>query len=49
MADDNGLDAIRQHIDEVDRKLIDLISERATLAARIAELKKWVSVKTCIM
>jgi chorismate mutase/prephenate dehydratase len=40
MADDNGLDAIRQHIDEVDRKLIDLISERATLAARIAELKK---------
>jgi chorismate mutase/prephenate dehydratase len=40
MADDNELDAIRQHIDEVDRKLIDLISERATLAAQIAELKK---------
>jgi chorismate mutase/prephenate dehydratase len=40
MADDNGLDPLRQRIDEVDRKLIDLISERAGLAAAIAEVKK---------
>ena len=40
MSDDNGLDAVRRQIDALDRKLIAMISERAGLAAHIAELKK---------
>jgi chorismate mutase/prephenate dehydratase len=40
MTDDNGLEALRARIDEMDQKLIELISERAALAAQIAEVKK---------
>ncbi|MEX2523920.1 MAG: prephenate dehydratase [Gammaproteobacteria bacterium] len=40
MTDDNRLEAIRARIDEVDSKLIELISERARLAAKVADTKR---------
>ncbi len=40
MSDNDKLEPIRRRIDEVDRKLMELISERATLATEVAEAKK---------
>ena len=40
MTTDKKLGEIRKRIDEIDNKLIQLISDRANLAAEIAEIKK---------
>ncbi|MGK0298040.1 MAG: chorismate mutase/prephenate dehydratase [Gammaproteobacteria bacterium] len=40
MASDNKLDIIRNRIDDIDKKLIGLINDRATLATEVAEIKK---------
>ena len=40
MSSEKELDKIRKKIDQVDRKLIELISERASLASEIAKIKK---------
>ena len=40
MSTDPRLDEIRARIDEIDRRLLDLISERAALAAEVAEVKR---------
>jgi chorismate mutase/prephenate dehydratase len=37
---DEGLDALRRGIDEVDRQLLELVNRRASLAQRVGELKK---------
>lgn len=39
MADDKNLDSLRTAIDDIDEKLIDLISQRAQLAEQIAHVK----------
>lgn len=43
MSDDAKLGEIRSRIDEIDRKLLDLISERAALAVEVAEVKRHAS------
>jgi len=40
MSTNSRLDEIRTRIDEIDRRLLDLISERAALAAEVAEVKR---------
>ena len=40
MSKDSRLDVIRARIDEIDRRLLELISERASLAAEVAEVKR---------
>ena len=40
MSNDSRLEEIRARIDAIDRKLLELISERASLAAEVAEVKR---------